>query len=542
MRESGSETLWQLGIMPSGHGQVGSILFKQVTPLFVLPPFRTIHSRSRIRYGDCMRYSKRARKQVERHLSQARDYEQWREAAAALDDMDGLLTWREQGETDMLHESLIRQHMQTMQRCRREGDTRRLIRVLQESLYRHLGELSNTELYAVARTGTKRLVSDFLSEVETSMGFICDHPVAEMSAERKLHLFQAAERVYGRPALMLSGGAAFGIFHLGVTRALWRQDLLPDVMAGSSMGAIVAAAICTRDEAGLRQFFEHPEQIHTQAFRWLEPAEMLRAGHAMDPRQLQDHVRANIGTPSFREAYELSGRTLNISVSPTRTQQKPRLLNQLASPEVTVDSAVMASCAVPGIYPPVTLEAREVHGGPDSRVPYMPTESWIDGSVHGDLPLMRMARLHNVNKTIVSQANPHVVPFISHHHQRGIGAFTRRAAIALAHGQVSTALKLTRQGPQPGILRPLLEQAHAMASQDYLGDINIPFPFRPALYRKVLSNPDAEDLAMFIRLGEEATWPRMAMIHDQTRISRAFVRCIKRLKREVGAECNTSPA
>lgn len=486
-----------------------------------------------------MRHTRRARKQLERQLSQARTYKQWLDAAAALDDMDGLLAWREQGETDMLHESLIREHMQAMHRCRRDRDTRRLIRVLQESLYRHLGELSNPDLYTVARTGTKRLVSEFLSEVETSMDFICDHPIPDVPAEKKLQLFLDAERVYGRPALMLSGGAAFGIYHLGVTRALWRQDLLPEVIAGSSMGAIVAAAICTRNEAELEDFFEHPERIHTQAFRWLEPAQMFRSGHAMDPRQLQEHLHANVGSASFREAAARSGRTLNISVSPTRTQQKPRLLNQLASPDVTVDSAVMASCAVPGIYPPVTLQAREPGATSPNQVPYMPTESWIDGSVHGDLPLMRMARLHNVNKTIVSQANPHVVPFISHHHQRGLGAFAKQAAISLAHGQVATALKLTRQGPQPGILRPLLEQAHAMASQDYLGDINIPFPFRLALYRKVLSNPDADDLAMFIRLGEQATWSRLAMIHDQTRISRAFSRCIRRVKSELETQRET---
>ncbi|MDX1635388.1 MAG: patatin-like phospholipase family protein [Marinobacter sp.] len=483
-----------------------------------------------------MRPNARARKQLEQQLAAARSYEQWRDAATALDDMDGLLAWRERGETDMLHESLMREHMDVMARCRQSRDMRRLIRVLQESLYRHLGELSNPDLYAIARTGTKRLVSEFLDEVETSMTFICDHPIPEVTPDGKLQLFRDAERVYGRPALMLSGGAAFGVYHLGVTRALWRQDLLPDVMAGSSMGAIVAGAICCRDEAEVEAFFEHPERIHRQAFRWLGLMEALRAGHAMDPRQLHEHLLCNLGSASFREAFQRSGRILSISVSPTRTQQKPRLLNHLASPAVLVDSAVMASCAVPGIYPPVTLRAREPDGQHQGSVPYMPTESWIDGSVHGDLPLMRMARLHNVNKTIVSQANPHVVPFISHLHQRGIKARAKQAAVSVAHGQVATALKLTRQSPHPGILRPLLEQAHAMASQDYLGDINIHFPVRPALYRKVLSNPDPEDLEMFIRLGEQATWPRIAMIHDQTRISRAFDRCIRQLKAEVAQQ------
>jgi NTE family protein len=161
----------------------------------------------------------------------------------------------------------------------------------------------------------------------------------------------------------------------------------------------------------------------------------------------------------------------------------------------------------------------------------MPTERWIDGSVHGDLPLMRMARLHNVNRTIVSQANPHVLPFISHTHKRGAGASVKRAMNSLMHAPLAATLKLTREGPSPGILRPLLEQAHAMASQSYLGDINVQFPFRPLLYRKILSNPSQQDLEMFIRFGEQATWPRMAMIRDQTRISRAFAECIARLQR-----------
>ncbi len=488
-----------------------------------------------------MNHDAKTRKHLQRQLDQARSYQEWYEAATALDDMDGLLAWREQDETGMLHGSLMREHMATMERCRQNGDPRRLIRVLQESLYRHLGELSNPDLYAAARSGTNRLVGEFLDAVETSMAFVCDHPIPEVTTARKLKMFRDAERVYGRPALMLSGGAAFGIYHIGVTRALWRNNLLPDVIAGSSMGAIVAGAICCRDEQELKSFFEHPERIHRQAFRWLGIAEALRRGHAMDPKQLQEHVQYNLGSVSFREAFEHSSRTLNISVSPTRTQQKPRLLNWLSSPAVLVDSAVMASCAVPGIYPPVTLRARDSDGGNDSSVPYMPSESWIDGSVHGDLPLMRMARLHNVNKTIVSQANPHVVPFITHPEEHGIKAWAKQAAVSVAHGQLATALKFTRQSLQPGIFRPLVEQAYAMASQRYLGDINIHFPLKPALYGKVLSNPDADDLEMYIRLGEQATWPRLAMINDQTRISRAFDRCIRQLETDLEKESKQEP-
>jgi NTE family protein len=477
-----------------------------------------------------MKDTRKNRRALKQQLDQATDYAEWQATATQLDDLQGALAWREKTGCELLHETLIREHIDDMVRCREKGDTRALTRVLQESLYRHLGEIANPDLYTVAWTGTKYLVTEFLDEVERSMNFICDHEMPGVSEQQKLRLFQDAERVYGRPALMLSGGAAFGIYHIGVARALWQQGLLPDVIAGSSMGAIVAGAVCTRNDDELEEFFKAPGKIYLEAFRWLAPGHIWQKRHMMDQSQLLHLIRSNMGSISFREAAEHSGRTLNISVSPTRTRQKPRLLNSLASPEVLLDSAILASSAVPGVYPPVTLQARDSEKGKAGSKPYMPTERWIDGSVHGDLPLMRMARLHNVNRTIVSQANPHVLPFISHTYQRGAGASAKRAITSLLHAPLAATLKLTREGPSPGILRPLLEQAHAMANQDYLGDITVQFPLRPLLYRKILSNPSQQDLEMFIRLGEQATWPRMAMIRDQTRISRTFADCIARLK------------
>lgn len=479
-----------------------------------------------------MRTGRSHRQQLQHELEQARSFDQWYAAAEALDELDGHLTWREDTGTDLLHERLIREHIGAMVAYRKQGDTISLLRTLKESLYRHLGELANPDLYSVARTGTKYLAGEFLDEVERSMDFICDHDMPGVSEQQKLTMFRDAERVYGQPALMLSGGAAFGIYHLGVTRALWRQDLLPDVIAGSSMGAIVAGAVCNRNEAELEQLFMNPEQLDLKGFEWLDLSDLWHKGYAMDQDRLLALIRANVGRASFREAADHSGRTLNISVSPTRTRQKPRLLNMLASPEVMIDSAVLASCAVPAIFPPVTLQARDLDTG--GETPYMPTERWLDGSVHGDLPLMRMARLHNVNRTIVSQANPHVVPFISHHNQRGFKASVKQAASSLVHAQVAATLELTRNLWSSSVVRPFLEQAHALATQPYLGDINVQFPFLPMLYRKVLSNPTADDLRMYVRLGEQATWPQMAMIRDQTRVSRAFVRCIARLEKRVG--------
>jgi serine/threonine protein kinase len=98
-------------------------------------------------------------------------------------------------------------------------------------------------------------------------------------------------------------------------------------------------------------------------------------------------------------------------------------LAKRTAPDVLVANAALASSALPGLFPPVVLEAR----GPDGVRPYVPSERWVDGSLYGDLPKLRLARLHNVNHFIVSQTNPHVVAFNG---QRGKAGVTRRTSVS----------------------------------------------------------------------------------------------------------------
>src|SRR3546814_13100114 len=74
--------------------------------------------------------------------------------------------------------------------------------------------------------------------------------------------------------------------------------------------------------------------------------------------------------------------------------QNGRLLNAITAPNVLIREAVLASCAVPGVFPPVMLMARDEDGG---RVPYQPDRRWVDGSVTHDLPTKRLERLHGAN-------------------------------------------------------------------------------------------------------------------------------------------------
>ena len=61
-------------------------------------------------------------------------------------------------------------------------------------------------------------------------------------------------------------------------------------------------------------------------------------------------VIANVGELTFQEAFDRTGRIINITVAPVNNYDPPRLLNYLTAPHVCVWSAAAASCAVPGAF------------------------------------------------------------------------------------------------------------------------------------------------------------------------------------------------
>jgi NTE family protein len=239
-------------------------------------------------------------------------------------------------------------------------------------------------------------------------------------------------------------------------------------------------------------------------------------------------IRNNVGELTFAEAYAQSGRALNIVVAPTRTHQKPRLLTHLTAPDVLVASAALASSALPVLFPPVVLEAQ---GRKGDTVEYIPSERWVDGSLSSDLPKLRLSRLHNVNHFIVSQTNPHVLPFVRHHGRRGIRPAIYGLASSALRTQGAFATDVVRRlnRGSRGPLRQLGDRAYALVSQDYTGDIDIHPQFRWDLYRKAIVNPSRDDLCAFIKAGERSAWPKLELLRNQTRISRTFRSCITRL-------------
>lgn len=176
---------------------------------------------------------------------------------------------------------------------------------------------------------------------------------------------------YGRTALCLSGGACFAYYHFGIVKALLEADLLPDVITGTSGGALVAAFVACKTNEELRQLLVPAlahninacsEPITTWFPRWWKTG--ARFDSVDWARQASWWSR---GSMTFREAYERTGRILNVSCVPADPHSPTILCNYLTSPDCVIWSAVLASAAVPGILNPVVLMMKTLDG---SLVPY----------------------------------------------------------------------------------------------------------------------------------------------------------------------------
>jgi TAG lipase/steryl ester hydrolase/phospholipase A2/LPA acyltransferase len=462
----------------------------------------------------------RSRSKIEADLREAQSYAEWLALAGEHDRVTGADDWRADDHTDLLHVPEIRKSILRLREMREAGETWGLRAKLQEVLFRHQSEFTHPELYHTAKAGTKFVVTEFLDEVEACAGQLLSLDVEGADDAFKLEELKRVGRVYGRPALLLSGGGALGIFHLGVVKALFEQDLLPRSISGSSMGSIIAAWACTHNDDEIRAQLANPQSIFLDALRVLPFREMLAQRTIMDQPHLLKFLQTLTPEMTFAESMQHSRRILNISVCPYNTVQSPRLLNYLSAPDTMIHNASVASCAIPGAFKPVQLLARQQ----GQVVPWMEGELWVDGSVGNDLPFAQLAQLLNINHFITSQANPHIVPFqaVSGDNRSHFSALTRMYG-GIAFDSWSQVLNAARKRQPNGLMRGLLATAHGVVSQRYASsDMHIQLPFKLGLFPKVLQNPSFEDLLEYIRLGERATWPQIPMIQDRTRLSRWF--------------------
>jgi TAG lipase/steryl ester hydrolase/phospholipase A2/LPA acyltransferase len=472
-------------------------------------------------------------KKLENKLQLASSFEEWKALAKEHDRCSGKEHWKKIDKTSLYDYASIRSRLERLRYFRDNNDDIGLLFSLNEGIHGNMGGMGKPILYARAKFGTKQLVHDYVDGIRDAL----DH-LAQLDSEtpgflERLDFFRRANKCYGKSALMLSGGAVLGNFHIGVVKALVEQDLLPDVISGASAGSMIAGVLGTLTDDELQDFL-NADNLEKLLLAEVELANgsMSASSPRINHQSLKEKIAKLIPDITFQEAFERTGRHINISISPSDVHQTSRLLNAIASPNVYIRKAVLASCAVPGIYPPVMLEAKNVHGHPQ---PYLATRRWIDGSVSDDLPAKRLSRLYGVNHFIVSQTNPIVLWAVrdTAMDNSGLGNAIRqlggRSIKELSKIGNNVARKYFKNSPR---IRRVTNIVYSVINQEYTGDINIIPRYRFFDPRKLLNELTPDELQFFITEGERATWPKIEMIRASTTISRKLAEILETYEAE----------
>ena len=180
---------------------------------------------------------------------------------------------------------------------------------------------------------------------------------------------------FGGPfSLVLSGGGLKGLAHVGVLLALEERGLEPELAVGSSMGALIAAAWAagvparTLEQGGLKVKRRDIFQVaHADmAFKRMKAPAVYRR------EPLYALIRSVIGDVRFEE---LPRRLFINTVELDSGMQVFWGLPGLR--DARVADAVLASCALPGLFPPVEIGGRH----------------YVDGAVLENLPVSAAAAL-----------------------------------------------------------------------------------------------------------------------------------------------------
>ncbi|KAJ8132663.1 hypothetical protein O1611_g963 [Lasiodiplodia mahajangana] len=488
-------------------------------------------------------------------MHNAESCKQWDAAAQELDVLEGNEEWKADTSTGDYNPDILAARLRDLDEARMSGDMRAMMHLVRTALSRDLGGMGNIDLYRHSYSGTKKLIERYVDSALQTITALVERsaPHSQVSghehfeARDLLDAMLYARQSFGRSALLLSGGGTFGMTHIGVLKALFEAKLLPRIISGASAGSIVCSVFCVKTDDEIPQVLEEFPHGDLAVFEEQGNEDglldhlrrLLTEGSWSDIKHLTRVMRDLLGDITFQEAYNRTRRICNICVSTASIYELPRLLNYVTAPNVMIWSAVAASCSVPLVFSAGALLVKNPITGEHS--PWNPTpQVWIDGSVDNDLPMTRLSEMFNVNHFIVSQVNPHVVPFLvrddmpcpkDHHsivykeESDWLHTITSLAKTEALHRMQLMA--------EMGVFPNLVGKLRSILSQKYSGDINI----LPAMgvfdLPNILRNPTSEFMTRSCLLGERATWPKLARIWDRCAIELALDRAVHALRARV---------
>jgi len=447
---------------------------------------------------------------IERKMRDADNYADWKKAALEHDAVSGFEAWKQKEESNSYDYENIRTRLYALKQLRRQKDDIGLLFALNEGIHGNQGGMGKSILYNLAKFGTKNLITEYVDEIVDALEHISTIPESnDITQADKLDFFERASHCFGRSALMLSGAGSLGHFHRGVIKTLFEHKLIPTVISGSSAGSVSAALLGTYSDEELTVALQDDKVLDPlQAEIDKRPKSLIRK--QTDSASLKLMLEAIIPDITFQEAYEKTGRMISITIAPHKEHQKSRLMNAVTSPNVYVRSAVMASCAVPGVFEPVMLMAKNVYG---EAQPYLPDRRWVDGAVTDDLPAKRLARLYGVNHYIVSQANPLSLAIMKGEQYipvpKGVKNVFRLSTHEILKGSENFSRRYLRKLPKVG---KAINMFYTVMAQDYEGDVNIVPSFNFVNPQKLLGQLTSDEIKELVFEGEKSTWPQIEQI------------------------------
>ena len=462
-----------------------------------------------------------ATERLQAQMDAATSYEEWTEAAIAHDEQSGVVKWKNSDESKHFDYASIRKRLRKLKRLRAKGDCVGILFALNEGVHGNIDGMGHPRLYGKTKFGTKKLIVEYVDEVVAALDVLASECAESIPFDERLDFFRRAQHCNGCSALMMGGAGSLLYFHVGVVKTLWQHGLLPGILSGSSGGAVVGSVVSTNFDKNLKKIFEPENLVHEIE---LESGLLGRFSglmrKVMKAEEVYEVIERLVPDLTFLEAFERTGQHLNISIAAAEKHQTSRLLNAITTPNVYIREAVMASTAVPGFFPPVTLAAKNDRG---KRQPYLPARKWVDGSVSDDLPAKRMARVYGVNHFVVSQVNPHVFPFLTNSEgERKSALLTMRLATeSMARECINAGASLLEKplSWNPAVSR-LTNVVLGVINQDYVGDVNILPDKRFFNPLKLLAHLSVDEIVELVEMGEKATWPKIEQIRIQTKISR----------------------
>lgn len=218
----------------------------------------------------------------------------------------------------------LQRRLKQAEQVRSSRNPERMLQFIRQELSRELGDMDKESLFHPHLNGTKKLIEEYTDSICSLIGDfskLCARPRNDWDVSEAAELLEEARLAFGQTALLCSGGGTFGMRHIGTIKCLYETGNLPRVISGASAGAIVCAVLCSKTEDQLANVLESFCHGDLRVFigadeqpGWRSRMEyFMEHNYFFDAKNLERVMKFHLGDMTFSEAYQLTGRVLNVS-------------------------------------------------------------------------------------------------------------------------------------------------------------------------------------------------------------------------------------